>query len=551
MNQKTRQQSIIAFTLGGAILMTLSFPPVSFSLLIFVGMITPFALEHVLRVHALPNERVGGKIFLWTYLFFFLWNTGLTWWVGYASIAGAAFMLIVNSLFMSIPWLLYHFTNRKAGTQWGYGSIFFYWLGFEYLHAQWELSWPWLQLGNAFADWPQIVQWYSFTGVIGGTLWVLAIAFLLFYLVIIKQAFSQKYWNPLPFLYVFLGILIPSAISWMGYLNYEPKGRQQEVVILQPNINPYTKQFVHEPKDLPFSRQLPEMMERSDRLLTDSTAFLVWPEVALRGSFEEKYIEEYPIIDQMREWVSSYPHLNFLTGLLSFKRFEEMPETHLPSMRKTAQGDIYEVYNASFQMDASGVQSFYHKSKLLPGVEAMPYPTLFTWLNPILERYGGGGSGFGKQANRSVFVHSSLGGAIAPAICYESIFSDFLTEFVRNGAEALFIMTNDAWWDDSPGYKQHFSYSKLRAIELRRDVVRAANTGISGFIDQRGKVLSKSSFYEPTALRSQVHFNSDLSFYAKHGDYIGKLAAWVSVILFFTVMGKHFLNRKKATQTRK
>lgn len=89
---------------------------------------------------------------------------------------------------------------------------------------------------------------------------------------------------------------------------------------------------------------------------------------------------------------------------------------------------------------------------------------------------------------------------VAPSICYESVYGDFMSEYIRKGAEVICIITNDGWWGNTPGHKQHLSYAKLRAIETRKQVIRCANTGISGFIDEFGNISQAQPYWESPLL---------------------------------------------------
>ena len=110
----------------------------------------------------------------------------------------------------------------------------------------------------------------------------------------------------------------------------------------------------------------------------------------------------------------------------------------------------------------------------------MPYKEfLEPLLGNALLNFGGSIMTRGVQENRTVYTLNN-GIKIAPVICYESIYGEYVTEYVRNGAQMLAIITNDGWWKKSQGYKQHLSYSKIRAIETRRSIARSANTGVFG-----------------------------------------------------------------------
>ena len=127
----------------------------------------------------------------------------------------------------------------------------------------------------------------------------------------------------------------------------------------------------------------------------------------------------------------------------------------------------------------------YHKAKLVPGVETLP--SFLNFMGKWFEDFGGISGTLGRDSERKVFVPWDNHFKAAPIICYESIFGDYITEYVRKGANILTIITNDGWWGNTPGYKQHMNYARLRAIETRKWVARSANTGISCFIDPVGK----------------------------------------------------------------
>ncbi len=121
-----------------------------------------------------------------------------------------------------------------------------------------------------------------------------------------------------------------------------------------------------------------------------------------------------------------------------------------------------------------------------------------------------------------------------------------MTEYVSvAGADFLFIITNDGWWRDTPGYKQHNSFARIRAIENRRSVARSANTGISSLIDQRGRELARAGWWERTGLRGNLNKNDHLTFYTKHGDFLGRIATLLTVILILYSIVFRFIKKPK------
>jgi apolipoprotein N-acyltransferase len=196
------------------------------------------------------------------------------------------------------------------------------------------------------------------------------------------------------------------------------------------------------------------------------------------------------------------------------------------------------------QVENSSNVQFYHKSKLVPGVEKMPFPGFFSFLAPVFSELGGSVGGFGWQDAPSVF-YSQSGVGVDPVICYESIWGDWVRRSVKQGAQFIAIITNDAWWGNTSGKDQHLQYAKLRAIENRRWVVRSANTGISGFINQRGDIVKQSKWWTRTALKQDINLNDDLTFYTKNGDIIAVLSSVIAVLLALLIPYYKFNKRKK------
>ena len=116
---------------------------------------------------------------------------------------------------------------------------------------------------------------------------------------------------------------------------------------------------------------------------------------------------------------------------------------------------------------------------------------------------------------------------MGPAICYEGLYGDFFGEFVRCGAQFMAIVSNDGWWGDTPGYRHLFTISRLRAIEHRRAIARAANTGRSGFISPRGDVGETLGWEQRGVITSRVPLESRTTIYTRYGDYIARIAVFL------------------------
>jgi apolipoprotein N-acyltransferase len=220
--------------------------------------------------------------------------------------------------------------------------------------------------------------------------------------------------------------------------------------------------------------------------------------------------------------------------------------------REAGLNRYYYCHNSALLIDTVNMQHR-NKSQLTPGVEAIPEWMGFLKNYSLTMGIARGTLKTDPEAQVMAFGDHKVG----VAICYESAFGEYVGSFCKKGADLLFVITNDGWWGDTPGYRQHFEFSKLRAIESRRCIARSANTGRSGFFNQRGDVLQQTEYWVPTAIKETLKANTKVTFYAKHGDYLSRIAVYLTFVLLITWIAKSLFdlgkNRKavKATGTRK
>ncbi len=514
--------------------------------LLFIGWVPYLLMERQLTLQGARKRRV----FAHTYLFLVLWNALTTWWVSYADLPAGIAAVVLNALLMCLPLMAFRQTKKRLGNRLGYLSLPVFWIAFEQLHLHWDITWPWLTLGNGFAAAPQWVQWYEYTGFLGGSVWVWAVN-LLFFSWLIKN-YELKIKNETrttavgsnnslavrpsflifnsQFLIPLLAIAGPIALSYLIGTVYQEKGAPAEVVVVQPNLDPYVEKFEGGAKFVPYDEQLTRLLALSERQLTPQTRLILWPETALEESYWENTIESNAKIQRVRQWLGQHPGVTLLTGITTLGSYPNK-EAASETVRYRDDLGYYDVFNtgAYFASTAAPV-AFYHKSRLVPGVEKVP-PVLAAIVSHI--DLGGTVGSVGSQPRRTVYPAPANAPTLrlAPVICYESIYGDFVGEYVRNGATLLGLITNDAWWHDSPGYRQLLSYGQLRCIETRRDLARSANTGFTGFINQKGEITQREPAWTPTASRATVHLNEEITFYVRFGELIGRGAQILAVLI--------------------
>jgi len=314
---------------------------------------------------------------------------------------------------------------------------------------------------------------------------------------------------------------------------------------VQQNVDAWTEQYEKSNYEL-----AEVILQTAIPKLTQNTVLLVCSESALSHNIREEQLcnldlyphQTFQLFDVLFQ---HYPQLNLVLGLSTVRFFD----TKVSSVtRSYPNGSFAEYYNSSCLYNGNTPQ-LYRKSRLVPGVEKMPYPKIFGFLEKIAIDLGGISGSLGTDTVQRVFYATSKQGVIklgAP-ICYESIFGELFSKFVKNGAQVMCVITNDDWWGNTPGYKQHFEMSRLRAIETRRYILRAANTGISGFIDPLGNTHQKTIYETQTAITETVYPNDTMTFYTKCGDYLARIMMGVAVLVLFffaTKLTKIFIKLK-------
>jgi apolipoprotein N-acyltransferase len=396
----------------------------------------------------------------------------------------------------------------------------------EYLHLNWDLSWPWLTLGNVFADSPYLVQWYEFTGFLGGSLWVILMNILLFRV-------SQKEYKKQMILLPILAFLLPMFFSY--YISkYFDEGNSKsiDVLIAQPNVDPYIDKF-----SKGYQEQLSDFIALAKTELTEETQLLLAPETALlEGVWENKFEATFSV-RAFRELQKEFPNLNILVGATTYKMFGHGEQKTNTAREIRNENIFYDAYNSAVFIPASGNVQVYHKTKLVPGAEKMPFPYILDPLAKLAVNLGGTSGSLGNENSLNSFLVDDI--VVSPLICYESIYG----EMKLGKTNLLTIITNDGWWKNTAGYKQHFQYARLRAIEQRKSIIRSANTGISGVINVRGEVLQKSLWNEAVCLKAKVNINSATTFYNQFGDYIGRLSVFIAAMLVIVAFVKRRLRK--------
>ncbi len=249
--------------------------------------------------------------------------------------------------------------------------------------------------------------------------------------------------------------------------------------------------------------------------MDEKVDFVLCPESANQENIFEDRIDSYASNRMLRNYITQkYPNTKLIIGASTFNYIYGADTLDHAARRFRGGSGHYFAYNAALYFEGLEPVQLYHKSKLTPGVEMMPSMNFLRPLEKFAIDMGGTVGTLKTDDIRRNFI-TKKNQKLGTIICYESIYGEFTSKFVRNGAQAIFIITNDGWWGNTPGYKQHFSMAKLRTIETRRSIARSANTGISAFINQRGDVIQQTDYWIKDVIRGKINMNDDLTFYTK------------------------------------
>ena len=498
-------------SLIGGVLLGLSWPTYGLYFLSFIGII-PFIY--------VSQKYVSKKRFLTFFAGFLLWNIISTYWLIYATTFGFLFAVLVNSLMMSTVFYLYSIISKNNGNKLGYIFLVSIWICFEKFHLYWDFSWPWLNLGNVFSENVKIIQWYEYTGTFGGTLWVLIINILIF---ISYESYKQKRHFKKPIFFTLMLLILPTLVSLIKYYNFNENGKKVNITIIQPNIDPYDEKY--KIRNIDNISYLKSLITKNNI----SNSKIILPETYFSEGIQ---LNSYNY-NQFTENLNSIIKKNNNHLITGFEPYEIIYDKDNISAfsNKINNNRWINIFNSALFLNGNN-SSFYHKSKLVVGVEKMPYKNIIEpLLGDILLDFGGLSMTRGQQQNRESF-YTDKDSYISPIICYESVYGEYVTKYFNKGYGILAIITNDAWWGNSQGHKQHMSYARLRAIENRKNIVRSANTGISGLINSRGDIEIKSNYDEEIVLNYQAYENDKVTFYIMYGDYIFRISLMLSLIIF-------------------
>ncbi len=420
-------------------------------------------------------------------------------------------VLTLLCLYLALYPAVFAFTLKKLK----YGSYMpllaaCIWTGLEYIRTYAFTGFSWGTLGYSQYENLALIQIADFTGVYGVSFLIilvnssLAVLFMSF-----KKKIAGQYIIPVIYTTVLvIGVYIYGSQKINNIDSQIKKAEKTTISIIQGNIKQNLK-WSDEFK----IHTIEKYIQLSKSQIKKNPDLVIWPETALPFYYGFDRV----LSNHVNQCVES-SKTNFLIGSPAF----ELDKEHT------------RFYNRAYMFDGfADITGSYDKNHLVPFGEYVPFGDYLTFLGKITAQAGNFSTG--NQAflplefnNHNLNVTRKTG----VLICFEILFPSISSKFVKNGADILTTITNDAWFGHSSAAMQHFSIAVFRAVENRRTLARAANTGISGFIDPKGKIIETTSLFKDTAVTRKVPILTHISFYTKHGDLFAIGSILVTLVIF-------------------
>ena len=513
LKMKTMKKRDILLSLFSGILLILSFPNFDVEVLAWVALVPLFcSMEGKGLLHSFILGSLTGVI---SFLGILYWIIVAVHTYGNVPLIPSGLILLLLVVYLSLFIGAFAFLTRFIQIRSGLQTILFtpvLWVALEYLRSFLLTGFPWANLGySQYLNLP-FIQIADITGPYGPSFVILLLNATLF------GVLHQRSKRTFPLKEVIITVVILLGFLTYGYLKMGAVNRQMiqnpplKIGLVQGNIDQSVKW------DESFQKDTLKIYEKlSFKVAEEKPELIIWPETATPFFFQDAR-EYQPLVLDIPKKTNAF----LLFGTPSYK---------------IQKGKVHH-YNSAYLVSPSGeLAGTYDKIHLVPFGEYVPLQDLLFFIGSL-------GEGIGDfKSGKEIFNFSLPQGKFGVLICFEIIFPDLSRRFVKKGANFLVTITNDAWFGRTSAPYQHFSMAAFRAVENRVFVARAANTGITGFIDPRGKIVKQGRIFTEEAMNGTIRLSNRKTFYTLYGDVFAWACAAFSLLLlvnaFFQKPKKH------------
>ncbi|MBL3657706.1 apolipoprotein N-acyltransferase [Fulvivirga sediminis] len=507
----------IGLAILSGILLIIAWPPIGLTPLLFVAMVP--------LLYVLYDLSSIKKAFLYIYMAFFLWSLGTMYWIANTRLDSSGFAVVLAAfilipLFQALPMLLLVGVRKvfKSYQLWLFLPMI--WCSYEYLHSKWELAFTWLHLGFGLGSMPFLAQFYELTGYLGGSVLVILINVLVLFL--IKEAEYRKRWS-----IILAGTFV--AILTLNFILYNSEGKGRgtaKVAVVQPNEDSY--QIVNQES---LHRKVEAIKSDLLTLKGKGVELVVYPEGYIRTTPNYPFIINNPESTELVQSIRSAAEEADLAVLIGFVGFRVFPEGAAPSSAvAVGNGSYASGYNAAMLIAPETPAQIQVKNNLVPFMERVPFLDWTSYFETLRLNLNQAKASYTPDDRTKVFRYKNL--RIAPLICLDALFPDYIRSFKAGTPNLIAIIANDGWAGKTSGFGQNADYAATSAISFRKEVVRSASTGISLTLDERGSVKNSIPWNKSDIIIENVTLKNGDTLYEIFGSYIGVVAVMITFGLF-------------------
>ena len=452
-------------------------------------------------------------------------------------IVGSIYLVFLAVLFPLLK-LAYIFFPKR-----GYLVQFFIWMAYEYLRTRGFLGYSYGVAGYSQWHWLPVIQAADIAGVWGITalvvfpsVWIAAALPLTlqiklppninYVLNCLKDFFNREWVSALVWFVLFVSSLVYGITSRIDY----SEAREVKVALVQHNTDPW------QPAKAPTAALAFEEYRKDFRILSrlSDEALAAHPDIDLVVWSETAFVPRIYWHTTYRDDPASW---NLVKELLDYLSKQNVPfvignddARKDPVLNPDPREEHRVDYNAVMLYERGEMKTLYRKLHLVPFTEHFPYEKQLPWIYRALKNADTHFWETGKEAT----VFNSRGIKFSTPICFEDTFGYLSREFIRNGAELIVNLSNDAWSGSLPAQNQHLSMAVFRAVENRRSMVRSTASGQTCAIDPNGKILAMAPPFSEAWLVAKVPIVTSATLYTRYGDYLGRAFTWVAFLLLIS-----------------
>ncbi len=467
------------------------------------------------------NEKV--KLCIFSFLAVFLWIYSSIYWIKPIHPISHFIISLLSTIEFLIPYILAYSLRFSTRKFFGVSKLvfIFVWLVIELLHDFNVLGFPYLNLGHALGAYPNLIQWYSYTGSIGGTIWILLVNLSLYHflrrLVLIKPVLNQgSIWNWIVTI-SFIGFPVFFSF-YSGRNNQKGVETSFNIICVHTSADVYDYKYEVEPEVL-LEEYLTYTLNYID--LTQQN-LIVWPENALTGDIFLSELDSSPAIKKIKQELCNRPNNILITGAMVDEKIDSPnPKVYHPNVLYNNDEKYYfKRYNSALFIRSNAPTLMQTKKRMVPFGEKIPAQKIFSPLVSLLPNL----ANLNFSSKEEVYpVFSILSNRIrtSPVICYGSAFSDHVAdEVLKTKSNVIVVIMNEGWMKSEKAYNHFNWFSICRAIENRRQLVKSSNEGKSALINLNGIVEESVTGVGAKVIKSKLYINDNYSFFTLHHSVI-------------------------------